>query len=65
MTLPMLAIAYIVGVWIGSALAESGLPGCEFPRWFWAAKNAGLTGHLCHATIGKAETIRVVALSPQ
>ena len=35
MTLLVLAIAYIVGVWIGSGLMGAGLLGCGLPEWLW------------------------------
>ena len=37
MSLLVLALAYIVGVWIGSLLARAGVPGCDFPGWLWVA----------------------------
>jgi competence protein ComEC len=35
MTLLVLAIAYILGVWLGSLLMEAGLLGCDLPGWLW------------------------------
>ena len=35
MTPLVLAIAYIVGVWIGSMLTQSGLLSCSLPDWLW------------------------------
>lgn len=37
MTLLVLALAYIAGVWLGSALAQAGVFGCALPNWFWIA----------------------------
>lgn len=37
MTLVVLAIAYIVGVWLGGVLVYSGMVGCDVPAWSWAA----------------------------
>ena len=35
MTLLVLALAYIVGVWIGSMLMQAGLADCNLPGWLW------------------------------
>jgi len=37
MTLLLLAIAYIIGVWLGSILAQMGVIGCDIPTWLWVA----------------------------
>src|SRR4051794_10560482 len=37
MTLLVLAIAYIVGVWGISLLVQAGLLGCDLPEWLWVA----------------------------
>ena len=42
MTLLVLAIAYIVGVWGGTLLVQAGLLGCEVPDWLWVAPLAVL-----------------------
>ena len=40
MTPLVLAVAYIVGVWIGSMLMRAGLLGCDLPEWLWVATPA-------------------------